>query len=90
MPRRKEARAKNGTIPMETGEDIRKLLDDLEWDAVRLAYELRVSYHTVHAWLTGRRRIPEPMKILLRMIRWNWEHLGVKGLHLPKEVVGAE
>ncbi len=89
MPRRKNA-ATDGLIPMETGQDIKQLLDDIGWDAVRLAYELRVSYHTVQGWISGRRRIPEPMKILLRAIRWNWDHLGVKGLNLPKEVVGSK
>ena len=73
---------------MDTGEDLQKLLDDLGWDPVRLAYELRVSYFSVRNWLTGRRRIPEPVKILLRALRWNLDNLGVKGLNLPKEVVG--
>ena len=89
MNKRKDRPEKShrGRIEMDRPEDLRRLLDDLEWSPWELAYEIGVSYHTVLHWLKGERRIPEPVKILLRQIRYNLDVHGQKGLGLPPEVM---
>ena len=67
-------------------QDIRALIDDLGWTPTRLAAELNVTDDAVRKWLRGNLRPSKAHLILLRLLRYNLDVHGVRGLNLPEEV----
>lgn len=67
-------------------EDIKRLMDDLGWTPARMAAELGVTEFAVRRWISGERRPSAAQLVLLRLLRYNLDVLGVAGLNLPEEV----